>query len=347
MKKLAFTGGGSAGHVIPNLAIIDEILQNGEADICYFGGNGIEKNLAATRKLPYFEYECPKLIRGKSFSALKKNCAIPFKLRKAVKKAKEGLRAFQPDLLFSKGGYVALPAVLAAKKLKIPVLTHESDLSPGLTTKLIAKKCKKTLTSFPETAKRFKNGQFVGAPIRKELLYPRKTDAKREWDIPDNKTVVLIIGGGSGSEAINAAVRAVAPRMQHCFFLHAVGKGNLVQSNLKNYRQTEFIKDMGGAYSVADLIISRAGAGAIFEIIALKKPAVFIPLEGQTRGDQKENARYFFKKGLCRVLPQNRLANLQEEIEYALRDQTLKKSLIDSNVPVGNANILREIRALL
>jgi len=190
MKKIAFTGGGSAGHVIPNLAIIDEILQSGEADVCYFGSKGIEKKLAATRSLSYFEYECPKLIREKSFAAFKKNCAIPFKLRKAVKKAEEGLRAFQPNLLFSKGGYVALPAVLAAKKLKIPVLTHESDLSPGLTTKLIAKKCKKTLTSFPETAKRFKNGQFVGAPIRKEVLCGNATAAKKEWGIPDGKTVI-------------------------------------------------------------------------------------------------------------------------------------------------------------
>ena len=347
MKKIAFTGGGSAGHVLPNLAIIDEIVQGGEADVCYFGSGGIEKNLVAERKLPYFLFDCPKLIRGKSFAALKNNCTIFFKLRKAVKKAEEGLRAFQPNLIFSKGGYVALPVVLAARKLKIPVLTHESDLTPGLTTKLIARKCEKTLTSFPETAQRFKNGKFVGAPIRRELLTESKSDARAKWDIPKDKKVLLIFGGGSGSEAINAAVRRLVPRMQHCFFLHAVGKGNLVESNLKNYHQTEFIKDMGAAYAVADLVISRAGAGAAFEIIALKKPAVFIPLEGQTRGDQKQNARYFQKKGLCRVLPQKHLDKLQEEIEAALCDHALKDALSASNVTAGNGNVLREIRTLL
>lgn len=143
MKKVLFTGGGSAGHVVPNIALINAL--KGEADVCYIGTDGPEKTLVSAQKIPYFQISCPKLVRGFSLGNLK----IPAAFLRAERQAREGLLAFRPDIVFSKGGYVALPVVFAAKKLKIPCLTHESDLSPGLANRLMAGKCRYVLTSFP------------------------------------------------------------------------------------------------------------------------------------------------------------------------------------------------------
>jgi len=348
MKKIAFTGGGSAGHVVPNLSLISEILASGEADVCYFGSDGIEKSLVERLKIPYYQTQCPKLVRGKSFSAWKRNLKIPCLLKKAVRHAEKGLREFAPDVVFSKGGYVSLPVVLAARRLKIPCLTHESDFSIGLANKIMAKKCERVLTSFPETADKFKNGKYTGAPVRRELFGYSKAEGEQKFLGTHGKKVVLVFGGGSGSAAINEALRNALPALtKNYFILHICGKGNRVESNLKNYRQEEFVADMGAAYAVADLVIARAGAGTVFEILALKKPAILIPLEGQTRGDQKENAKYFEKKGLCRVLKQSELARLPEEIDECFADEGLKQRLAISNFVCGNSNILHEIRKFL
>ena len=161
MKKILFTGGGSAGHTVPNLALISHLEKHGGYTPYYAGTGGIEKRLVAPAGIPFYEISCPKLVR--SFTV--KNLKIPFELVKAVRAAREILREIRPDLVFSKGGFVSLPFCLAAHKEKIPVLTHESDLSPGLATRLVAKKCRYVLTSFPETAKKFKNGRFA-APRR-------------------------------------------------------------------------------------------------------------------------------------------------------------------------------------
>ncbi|HIR22770.1 MAG TPA: glycosyltransferase, partial [Candidatus Scatosoma pullicola] len=204
MKKVLFTGGGSAGHVVPNLALI-EALQ-GEADVCYIGTDGVEKALVTAQKIPYFEISCPKFVRGFAPSNLK----IPAAFLRAEKRAAEGLAAFRPDIVFSKGGYVALPVVFAAKKLKIPCLTHESDLSPGLANRLMARKCRCVLTSFPETAERFRNGKYCGSPLRDELFRGSREAAIAKYGFSGKKKVLLVFGGGSGSRALNDALRACA-----------------------------------------------------------------------------------------------------------------------------------------
>ncbi len=348
MKKILFTGGGSAGHVLPNVALIEEILARGDAEVCYMGSTGIEKELIAKQKLPYYTITCPKLVRGGGWKALKNNLQIPFALRRAVKEAEKGLRLFQPDLVFSKGGFVALPVVLAAKRLKIPCLAHESDLSVGLANKLSAKKCCFVLTSFPETAKKVPKGKYAGAPIRREILSANRESARQKWDIPENAKVALVFGGGSGSKVINDALRSQLKTLGKDFIiLHACGKGNEVDCKVKNYRQYPFVTDMGGAYACADVVVARAGAGTIFELLALKKPALLIPLEGATRGDQKQNADYLLSRGLCRVLPQGELNRLAEEIKNTFEDKALKKRLNESNYDGGNERILKEIYALL
>ncbi len=348
MQKILFTGGGSAGHVIPNLALIEELLSLGKTEVCYMGTSGIEKNLVTAQKIPYYTVECPKLVRGCGLSGLKNNLRIPFALKHAVKEAEKGLQIFRPDLVFSKGGYAALPVVLAASKLKIPCIAHESDLSAGLANRLSAKKCKRVLTAFPETANRFKNGKYGGAPIRRALLHANRVQARASLGISDAEKVLLVFGGGSGSKAINDALRAHLPSLTEKYtVLHLCGKGNETESRFKNYRQYPFIADMGTMYACADLVISRAGAGAIFELLALKKPAILIPLEGATRGDQKENAEYFRSRGLCRVLAQSKLEDLEKEIDEAFADEGLYKRLLESRYPQGNGRILKEINSLL
>ncbi len=348
MKKIVFTGGGSAGHVVPNVALIQELQKTGEADLCYFGSGGIEKGLVTPLAIPYYEYDPPKFRRSFSFASLKNNLRIPTAFFKATEKAEAGLKEFQPDLVFSKGGFVALPVVFAAKRLGIPCLTHESDLSLGLANRLMAKKCQHVLTAFPETAGKIKNGKYVGAPVRAELFGHSKSASKHALCEGTARKVILVFGGGSGSEALNRAVRKAVPALcKKYFVLHVCGKGNVLDTNLKNYRQEEYITDMGSAYACADLVVCRAGAGAIFELLALRKPAVLVPLEGQTRGDQLENAEYFREKGLCHVLRQNDLDLLEAAVEKALRDERLKRNLAANTLPVGNGNILYEIRRYL
>ncbi len=348
MKKILFTGGGSAGHVLPNIALIEELRAKGETDVCYMGTEGIEKELVSERKIPYYTISCPKLIRGGGMKALKNNLKIPCAFQKAVKEAERGLRLFQPDLVFSKGGYVALPVVFAAKRLKIPCFAHESDFSVGLANRLSDKKCKCVFTSFPETAKKLRHGKYGGAPIRREILSAKRADSRRNLELPKNAKVLLVFGGGSGSKAINEALRECLKELTKRYLvLHVCGKGNVVDSSLKNYRQFEFISDMGTAYAAADVVLSRAGAGTVFELIALKKPAILVPLEGATRGDQRQNAEYFSARGLCRVLPQSQLFRLAEEVDAAFQDKDLKKRLADSYYAPGNQRILSELRAAL
>lgn len=347
MKKIAFTGGGSAGHVLPNLALMED-LDLSKIDVCYIGTDGIEKGLVCAQKIPFYEISCPKLIRGGGAKGFLKNLKIPFALKAAVKQAEKGLRAFQPDLLFSKGGYVSLPVVIAANKLKIPCFAHESDFSLGLANKLAAKKCVQVFTTFPETADALPNGRYTGALLRNSLFGKTRAQSRAAWDIPAAATVLLIFGGGSGSEKLNAAVRKNLKMLtENYFVIHVCGKGKRVDCNFKNYLQFEFVADMATAYACADLIISRAGAGAVFETLAHKKRALFIPLDGGSRGDQKQNAAYFQAQGLCRVLAENHLDDLYAEIEKTLSDRKLKENLQAYSPVRGNQNILRELAPYL
>lgn len=345
MMKILFTGGGSAGHVVPNLALIHELRAEGKADVCYIGTNGLEKSLVLQRKIPFHEIVCPKLTRGGGVRGFWRNTKIPVQFFRAVREAEEGLRAFRPDVVFSKGGYVALPVVFAARKLKIPCFAHESDFSLGLANRLSAKKCDAVFTSFPETAQTLKNGRYVGALLHPALFEANEKAARKTFGIPEQAKVLLVFGGGSGSTAINEALRARLPRLTKKYFvLHVCGKGNLVQTNIPNYRQESFLSDMGSAYACADLILSRAGAGAVFETLALHKPALFVPLEGATRGDQKENAAYFARKGLCRILPQAELSSLADAVDDAFADEGLRERVRGATIPTGNHAVLQALR---
>ena len=341
MKHILFCGGGSAGHVVPNLAVMNELKYSHR--ISYMGTGGIEKTLVSGAGYPFFQVDCPKLVRSFTLENLK----IPFRLKKAKKEALEILKREKPDLVFSKGGFASYPAVWAAKKLGIPAVTHESDLSAGLCTKLIAKKCERVLCSFPETARRFEKGVCTGSPIRREILNGERTRARKKYGFSGEKPVLLVLGGGSGSRALNDAVRENLPRLLARFYvLHLCGQGNLIPER-EGYAQREFERDMGSAYACADLVLSRAGSNTVFELLALKKPAVLVPLQRGSRGDQYENAQYFSSKGLCKLLPESELFSLPGVLFETARSDTLKDNLAACNITSGTPAVIDEIKAVL
>ena len=315
MKTLILTGGGSAGHVVPNIALIPALRE--KFNLVYIGSDGIERDLMKGRGVPYHTVHCTKLVRG----SVLKNIAMPFRFLKSVSEAKRALAAAGADIVFSKGGYVALPVVLAAKKLKIPVLTHESDLTPGLANKIIARRCRAVLTSFPDTAKLFANGIYTGAP---------------------KKPVLLLFGGGSGSLALNRAAEAALPEILQSFdFLHIRGKHAGAEKR-EGYVPLEYESDMANAYAAADFVVSRAGSNTVFELLALKKPALLVPLENRrSRGDQLQNAQYFEKRGLCRILRESDLSprTLLGGVRALAADEKLKQNLAAAPFSAGNGSI--------
>lgn len=339
-----FCGGGSAGHVIPNIAVA-ECLKN-EYEICYIGTDGIEKNICKENNIKFYESGAVKLVRGKILC----NLLLPFRLIKCKNAAGKILDEVKPDLLFCKGGYACVPAALAAKKRKIPVITHESDVNAGLANKFIARKCEKVLTTFPSAAEQFKNGICTGSPMRRRLFNGNIAGARLKFGL-DMRPTLIVLGGGSGSRVINETVRKIAPVICKNFnVLHICGKGNLAEANIYGYKQIEFTNDMGAVYACADAAISRCGSNTANELVALKIPTLFIPLENSaSRGDQIKNAEYFKQKGLCEILRETDLdeKSLMSGICKVLGNKNLKKALAESSVKCGNDNIVKEIKAVL
>lgn len=344
MKKIIFCGGGSAGHVIPNIALYENLKEKYE--ISYMGTNGIEKEICGGEGLRFEEFGGVKYARGAGL----KNLSIPFRLAKSVSECKKILKKECPDLLFCKGGYVSLSPALAAFSLKIPVVTHESDLTLGLANRIISKRCEKVFTSFSTTAQKLKNGVYTGSPIRKELFGRNRLKAKERL-CGNLRPTVLVFGGGSGSKIINETLRSQVFRLCDEYnVVHICGKGNMRESNVKGYIQIEFARDMGLIYACADYAVARCGSNSAHELIALKIPTLFIPLEnGASRGDQVANAEYFKERGLCRVLKEKELSDesLIENINALSRDNYLKAALKNDVSQCGNERICKEITSIL
>lgn len=338
MKKIVFTGGGTAGHVIPNIALIND-LKN-KAEIYYIGSCGIEKELIKKEKIPFYEITSTKLKRSLSFS----NVLIPFKIIKSIKESKKILKKIKPDIIFSKGGYVALPVVFAAKKLNIPVICHESDLTMGLANKICKNKCKFICTSFEKTAKNIKNGIFTGSPLRKEIFNGNKENAKKLFKNFKPAPTILIFGGSLGSKAINNVIFNSLDELKNYNIIHIVGKNNLKKFKYDSYVQLEFTDKIYDFFSLADIIISRAGSNSINEILALKKPNILIPLSKKaSRGDQILNAKYFEEKGYSKVILEEDLTveNLIFNINNVLKNkQKYIKNMEKENVKLANQKII-------
>ena len=346
MKHILFCGGGSAGHTVPNLAVMQEL--KGNCRLSYAGSSGgIEERLAKEAGYPFYGVPCPKLVR----SLTPKNLALPFRMAQSERRALALLKKLKPDLIFSKGGYASLPYLFAARRLHIPALTHESDLSPGLATRLTARRCKLVLTSFEETARRFANGRCVGSPMRKELFAGSPSRARAKYGFSRERPVLLVLGGGSGSRTLNEAMRAHLPALLGQFqILHLCGKSSPLADTPRGYRALSYEPDMASAYAAADFVLSRAGSNTVFEALALQKPALLVPLEHASRGDQLENARYFEARGLCHVLRERELAR-PEALPSALfalqEDKALRTRLQNTPVQNGTPAILRAIEETL
>lgn len=303
MATIILTGGGTAGHCTPHLAVLPYLKKDFDKIIYIGSESGIEKQIISQTELPYYSIPCAKLKR--SLSA--KNLVMPYKVVSGIVKAGKILDKVKPDVVFSKGGYVSLPTVIAAHQRKIPVVAHESDYTIGLANKLSAKFCKKILTSFPETAKQIKNGECVGSPIRNDLFSVKKNDALPLFGFNGNKPILLITGGSQGAQTINEIIRDALPDLIAKYdVIHICGRNN-VNKNLvqKGYFQTEYMNKIENAFACADVCVSRAGSNTLFELMSQKIPCVLIPLpKTVSRGDQILNANYFQKLGLATVLPQ-------------------------------------------
>lgn len=336
MKSIVLTGGGTIGHTAPHFAIIPHLKFD---NIYYIGSSGIEKDFVKNKGLPYYEINPVKLIRSLTL----KNLKIPFKFVKSVKESEKILKKLKPSVVFSKGGFVGLPVTISAKRLKIPVIIHESDLSIGLANKIASKFSDFTLTTFDKTADTIKNGKYVGPIIREELLNVNKKEAFKNYSINTKKPVLLITGGSSGAKVINETVQKCLNNLTEKFFVfHIVGKGNLTKIKIPNYYETEFA-DMSLAYSITDICLSRAGSNTAFELMNLKIPTLFIPLSKKSsRGDQIENANYFKSLKLCDVLQQEDLSPtlLYNKITklYENKEKYLEK-LKDANFKIANKEI--------
>ena len=307
MKKIILTGGGTAGHVTPNIALVPQLKEAGY-QIKYIGSKGgMETELVQKAGLDYVGISSGKLRRYFSW----KNFSDPFKVLKGYFQAKKIIKKYKPDIVFSKGGFVTVPVVYAAAKYHIPVIIHESDMTPGLANRLAIKKATRVCHNFPETAKYLgEKAVHTGSPIRSELFTGNKITALDMCDFTANKPVIMVTGGSLGAEHVNQLVRLALPELLKDFQVaHLCGKGKLDESlkGTKGYAQFEYISDeMKDFFAMADVIISRAGANSICEIAALNKPNILIPLSANaSRGDQILNAKSYQAQGFSEVLDED------------------------------------------
>lgn len=308
MKKIVLTGGGTAGHVTPNIALLPSLMESGY-EITYIGSyDGIEKKLISDFDIPYKGISTGKFRRY--FDV--KNFSDPFRVIKGYSEAKKFLKEYQPDVVFSKGGFVSVPVVRAAASLKIPCIIHESDMTPGLANKLCIPVATKVCCNFPETIKHVPDDKAVvtGSPIRSELTKGDKLAGLDMCGFTANKPVIMVIGGSLGAANVNKVVRDALPKLLVDFqVVHLCGKDKIdnLLLNTPGYKQFEYIKaELKDLFAMADIVISRAGANAICELLALNKPNILIPLSAQaSRGDQILNAQSFEAQGFSIVLSED------------------------------------------
>lgn len=312
MKHIVLTGGGTAGHVTPNMAMIP-VLREAGYKISYIGSyNGIEKKLIEELDIPYYGISSGKLRRY--FDV--KNFTDPFRVLKGFHEAKKLMKQLKPDIVFSKGGFVTVPVVIAAKKCKVPAIIHESDMTPGLANKLCIPSAVKVCCNFPETVKNLPQEKAVltGTPIRKELLSGDKEAGRRFCGFTSDKPVLMVIGGSLGAASVNNHIRSILPELLKEFqVVHLCGNDKTDESltGTEGYVQYEYIKnELADLFALSDIVISRAGANAICEISALHKPNLLIPLSANaSRGDQILNARSFERQGFSMVLEEEEITD--------------------------------------
>ncbi|MDO4531909.1 MAG: undecaprenyldiphospho-muramoylpentapeptide beta-N-acetylglucosaminyltransferase [Bacillota bacterium] len=352
-KKILLTGGGTAGHVTPNLALLPYLKAEGY-EIVYVGShNGIERSLIEAEGIPYYGISTGKLRRYLS----KENIKDMFRVAKGIGEAKKLIRKLQPDLVFSKGGFVAVPVVLGAKKNKVPVIIHESDITPGLANKLAMPSAQVICSTFPETLQYVPKGKGVhtGTPIRKELFEGDRQKGLEACGFTGEKPVLLMLGGSLGAVKLNQCLREILPELVQTFdVIHLCGKGNLDARfrTQEGYRQFEYVSEgLNDLFAAADLIVSRAGSNSICEFLALKKPHLLIPLGTKaSRGDQILNAASFEKQGFAKVLNEEEMTaeTMKAEIFdlYENRGRYVS-AMEESNADGGVEAVMTQIKVFM
>jgi len=303
------TGGGTAGHVTPNMALIPILIDKGW-NIHYIGSyNGIEKELIENMNIPYHAISSGKFRRYKNFKNYSQNFADIFKVISGITQAIKIIKQLKPNVVFSKGGFVAVPVVLAAKKNKVPIIIHESDITPGLANKIAIPFAKTVCTTFPETLEYISSSKAIctGSPIRNEIFKGNKSKGLKICGFDSSKPVALVMGGSLGAVKINNCIREALDEILNRFqLIHLCGKNNLDKKleHKKGYKQFEYVSEqLPHLFACTDIIIARAGSNSISEFLALKKPSLLIPLNARaSRGDQILNANSFKKQGFSEVL---------------------------------------------
>jgi len=335
VNTIVLTGGGTAGHVTPHIALIPSLKENGW-DIRYIGSyQGIEKELITKEDIPYYGISSGKLRRYMSMQNLKD----PFKVVKGFFDALKILKKLKPKVVFSKGGYVTVPVVLAANALKIPVIIHESDITPGLANKMAMKGAKIICVNFEETLQYVGDkGILTGTPIRKELFEGDKEKGNRLCNFKAKRPTLLMMGGSLGSVKINLVLRKALPVLLEKFnIIHICGKGNRDTSllELEGYKQFEYVgKELPHLFAITDIMLSRAGANALSEIVALNIPSLLIPLSAAaSRGDQILNAQSMKNKGYSEVLLEEQLSyeTLIKKVEFIYKNKSQYKAAMQKD----------------
>lgn len=350
-KRIVLTGGGTAGHVTPHLALIPALLADGW-ELHYIGTeNGIERQMMEGRELSYHAIASGKLRRYFDW----KNFSDPFRVLRGAFQASRIIKELDPDICFSKGGFVSVPVVLAAWRRGVPVLAHESDLTPGLANRISARFAKKVATTFPECAQALgKKGLYSGTPLRPELFLGSREKGLALAGFEGKKPVLLATGGSQGAQRINEALREALPTLlPRMDILHLCGKGKLDAGlqGREGYWQAEFLGDeLPDALACADFVLSRAGANSLCELQALKKPMLLIPYpKTASRGDQILNAQSYARRGLAHVLLQEDLSpeSLSEAISKLMRAAPELRKALEAAPPAdGSALILELIEQL-
>ena len=301
MAAIALTGGGTAGHIMPCIAVAEELA--GYFDrIIYFGGDGMEREIVPSYGLPLYTTAVAKFSRRDILDNIK----IPFILAGAAKEAKDILRREKVELLFAKGGYATLPSALGARSLGIPVVIHESDYTMGMANRFISSFAALTLTSFPET----KGGEYVGNPIRREIFGGNGLRARKRYGLSETRPLILVFGGSSGSLKINEALFGCLRSLTTAYdVMHVTGKKETERIYLEHYKAVPYAEDIADLYAAADIVVMRGGANSLAEAAALGKRVVCIPLPkcASSRGDQVLNASSYSKRGLADVIAQDKL----------------------------------------
>ena len=335
MKKIIMTGGGSAGHVMPNIALIEKLRDEGY-EIHYIGTkNGIERELV--EKYDYVTYHPISSGKLRRYFSLK-NLTDPFRVLKGISQSRRIVKKVEPNVVFSKGGFVSVPVVRAAASLKIPCIIHESDMTPGLANKLCIPVSRKICCNFPETFDMLppEKAVLTGSPIREELSTGNKEVGLAFCGFNHEKPVIMVMGGSQGAAAVNQAIRDALPKLLEKYqVVHLCGKDKMdnLLLTVPGYKQFEYIKEeMKDLLAMADLVISRSGANAISEILALRKPNILIPLPSG-RGDQLLNADSYEAQGFSIVINEDDLTTkvlLQKVEELWQNKETYVKTMSES-----------------